>query len=73
MNSLKKVGYDFMSYIYLLSNSLVVIVLMALAVHCYHHRRAARGARASEVQLSAAQLVASQARMQDLELELAAV
>jgi hypothetical protein len=62
--------------------SLVLAVLTALAVHCYHRRwgsaraqharDADEAARASEVQLSAAHLAASQVRTQELELELAA-
>jgi hypothetical protein len=55
---------------------------MALAVHYYHHQQGSTRAQhahdaevvwASEVQLSAAQLIASQARTQDLELKLTAV
>lgn len=61
---------------------LVVAVLTALAVHCYHRRwgsaraqharDADEAAQASEVQQLAAHLTASQARTQELELELAA-
>ena len=62
--------------------SMVLAVLTALAMHCYHcrwgsaraqHARDAdEAARASEVQLSAAHLAASQARTHELEQELAA-
>lgn len=67
----------------LVAVSLVLAVLTAVAVHCYHSRRGraralkkarddVEAARASEVQLSAAHLAASQARTEDLELELTA-